>query len=176
MPCSILLEVCFEACGRIRSTLSGQKCSSKMKTSVTRKLASRRVGTTITSCSYTRISANRSDTWGHSSLTATQRYRDLEDLFVQYVLECLLCKNWMKLLHHCAVWKRYEEDKTSWKTYRRWCLHGCSGSLLLIMKTSCQMWRRRKRLKEMSLLSITHAPLAQPVSVKTTLLWISTNR
>lgn len=57
MPCSTLLLDDLEALGRMRSTFSGQKRSSRMKTRVTRKLASSRMGTTMTSCSYTRISA-----------------------------------------------------------------------------------------------------------------------
>lgn len=75
MPCSTLLLADFEACGRIRSTFSGQKRSRRTKTRVTRKLASSRVGTMITSCSYTRISANR-NRHGPLNHSASLRHTD----------------------------------------------------------------------------------------------------
>lgn len=68
IPCSILLVVTLEACGRMRSTLSGQNRRRKMKTIVTKKEASSRVGTMMTSCSYTRISGRRRQQ-AQSSLT-----------------------------------------------------------------------------------------------------------
>lgn len=72
MPCSVLLAADLDAGGRRRSTLSGQKRSSRMKTRVTRKLASSRMGTTITSCSYTRISAKHTQPLGTVATVTTE--------------------------------------------------------------------------------------------------------
>lgn len=95
IPCSILLEANFEAPGRMPSTFSGQKRSRKMRTIVTRKMASSKNGTMITSCSYTRISAKQGTRKCLLSLCESG-WLEAADMFFCY--SDVIVKNWKQLV------------------------------------------------------------------------------
>lgn len=119
MPCSILLVVTLEAFGRMRLTLSGQNRKRKMKTIVTKKQASSRVGTMMTSCSYTRISGRQ---WqqAQSSLTLPSTGTKLA------------CAP----LSVSSTGPNFLRKKKK-KTHHRSCLHAGSDSLIPIQTTFC---------------------------------------
>lgn len=137
MPCSTLLEENFVDCGRMRSTFSGQKRSSKMKTRVTRKLASSKIGTMITSCSYTRISANRNRRKETSGLKIQKHSGRVCTVCAGMFVHLPMKRNtsgikWLNQAHG----QNLQPVSLLIKTYHRLYLLVCKGSLSL--KTSCQ--------------------------------------